>query len=102
MATQASIFAQRIPWTEEPGELQSMGSQSWTRLSDLNCQKDCTVTYAYVVIQTRSNVVLNGSSSSEGEQERDERHLGGITQHKVIHWNKGGAESRNKLGSKDE
>ena len=27
MATRASIFAQRIPWTEEPGELQSMGSQ---------------------------------------------------------------------------
>ena len=22
------------PWTEEPGGLQSMGSQSWTRLSD--------------------------------------------------------------------
>jgi len=27
MATQASILAWRIPWTEEPGELQSMGSQ---------------------------------------------------------------------------
>ena len=24
----------RIPWTEEPGGLQSMGSQSQTRLSD--------------------------------------------------------------------
>ena len=24
----------KIPWTEEPGGLQSMGSQSWTRLSD--------------------------------------------------------------------
>ena len=23
----------RIPWTEEPGGLQSMGSQSWTRLT---------------------------------------------------------------------
>ena len=27
MATYSSIFAWRIPWTEEPGRLQSMGSQ---------------------------------------------------------------------------
>ena len=27
MATQCSILAWRIPWTEEPGRLQSMGSQ---------------------------------------------------------------------------
>ena len=27
MATHSSIVAWRIPWTEEPGELQSMGSQ---------------------------------------------------------------------------
>ena len=26
MATDSSILAWRIPWTEEPGELQSMGS----------------------------------------------------------------------------
>ena len=29
MATHSSILAWRIPWTEEPGELQSMGSQSF-------------------------------------------------------------------------
>ena len=35
MATYYSILAWRIPWTEEPGGLQSMGSQrSCTRLSD--------------------------------------------------------------------
>ena len=28
MATLSSILAWRIPWTEEPGGLQSMGSQS--------------------------------------------------------------------------
>ena len=28
MATHSSILAWKIPWTEEPGELQSMGSQS--------------------------------------------------------------------------
>ena len=27
MATHSSILAWRTPWTEEPGELQSMGSQ---------------------------------------------------------------------------
>ena len=27
MATHSSILAQEIPWIEEPGELQSMGSQ---------------------------------------------------------------------------
>ena len=27
MATQSSILAWRIPWTEEPGRLPSMGSQ---------------------------------------------------------------------------
>ena len=30
MATHSSIFAWRIPWAEEPGGLQSMGSQSQT------------------------------------------------------------------------
>ena len=46
MATHSSIFAWRIPWTEEPGGLQSRGLQrawqgivhgvpkSWTQLSD--------------------------------------------------------------------
>ena len=29
MATHSSILAWRIPWTEEVGELQSTGSQSW-------------------------------------------------------------------------
>ena len=38
MATHSSILAWRIPWTEEPGGLQSMGSQkSWTQLSDWEC-----------------------------------------------------------------
>ena len=32
MATHCSIFAWRIPWTEEPGGQQSIRSQSLTRL----------------------------------------------------------------------
>ena len=34
MTTHSRVPAWRIPWTDEPGELQSMGSQSQTRLSD--------------------------------------------------------------------
>ena len=34
MATHSRILAWRIPWAEEPGRLQSVGSQSQTRLSD--------------------------------------------------------------------
>ena len=34
MVTHSSILAWRIPWTEEPGRLQSMGSLSRIRLSD--------------------------------------------------------------------
>ena len=34
MVTHSSILACEIPWTEGPGGLQSMGMQSWTRLSD--------------------------------------------------------------------
>ena len=34
MATHSSTLAWKIPWTEEPGRLQSMGSLSRTRLSN--------------------------------------------------------------------
>ena len=34
MTPHSSILAWKIPWMEEPGRLQSVGSQSQTRLSD--------------------------------------------------------------------
>ena len=34
MATHSSILAWKIPWREEPGGLQSLGSHSRTRLSE--------------------------------------------------------------------
>ena len=34
IATHSSIITWRIPWIEEPGELQSTGLQSQTQLSD--------------------------------------------------------------------
>ena len=36
MATHSSILAWRIPWTEEPGGLQSMGLQTQTQLKRLS------------------------------------------------------------------
>ena len=38
MAVHSGTLAWRIPWTEEPGGLQSVGSQSRTRLSDQHCR----------------------------------------------------------------
>ena len=50
MATLSSILAWRIPWTEEPGGLQSMGSQrvghdwsDWARWEGLICASLGTV-----------------------------------------------------------
>ena len=36
MATHSSILAWRIPWTQEPGRLQPMGSQRVRRDSETN------------------------------------------------------------------
>ena len=36
MDTHSSILAWRIPWTEDPGNLQFMGLQSQTRLSNFH------------------------------------------------------------------
>ena len=41
MATHSSILARRIPWTEEPGGLQSLGLLSWIDRSKLSVQA-CT------------------------------------------------------------
>ena len=41
MATYSCILAWKIPWTEEPGGLQSMSLQSQTQLSDRACMHPC-------------------------------------------------------------
>ena len=40
MATHSSTLAWRIPWTEEPGGLQSMGSQSQSTRAHRTLQTD--------------------------------------------------------------
>ena len=42
MTTHSSILAWRIPWTEKPGQLQSMGSQQ----SSLGCSEQTTTMLA--------------------------------------------------------
>ena len=59
MATHFSILAWRIPWTEEPGGLQSIGRKSQTGLKLLS-------THACTILCTDSwKSLLNGLCSSE-------------------------------------
>ena len=46
MAAHSSILAWRIPWTEDPGGLQSMGSQSQTRLKQLSTRAYKSLRYS--------------------------------------------------------
>ena len=41
MAPHSGTLAWEIPWTEEPGRLQSMGSLSWTQLRDFTFTFHC-------------------------------------------------------------
>ena len=50
MAIHSSTLAWRIPWTEEPGGLQSTGSQSWTRRSDFTSLACLTGTSQVAVV----------------------------------------------------
>ena len=52
MAAHSSVLAWRIPWTEDPDRLQSMGSQSRTRLSDFTLEGKLFQTWASLVAQT--------------------------------------------------
>ena len=59
MATHSSILAWEIQWTEEPGVLQSMGSQSnSTKRSHMHTvfHLDLTVTFCYILYQLKSYI----------------------------------------------
>ena len=45
MATHSSILAWRIPWTEEPGGLQSTGYKEWNRTEQLTLSLHFTSQY---------------------------------------------------------
>ena len=48
MAIHSSTLAWKIPWMEEPDRLQSMESQSRTRLSDLNGKNKLNLSRIYL------------------------------------------------------
>ena len=59
MLAHSSIFAWRIPWTEEPGRLQYMGLQkSWTRLSDSH---SLIISYWYNIKEIEKNLRCDNS-----------------------------------------
>ena len=62
MATHSSILAWRIPWTEEPGGLQSMGSQrvrhDWSNLAHGTALHLWTSTPPDIQLGSRSNYCL--------------------------------------------
>ena len=63
MAPHSSTLAWKIPWMEEPGALQSMGSLSQTRLSDF------TFTFHFHALEkemvTHSNVLVQRIPGTE-------------------------------------
>ena len=70
MATDCSALAWRILWTEEPGGLQSIASQSQTRLKRLSTHtKEKGATEAELVVQHHQ---FNGHESEQtpGDNER--------------------------------
>ena len=76
MVTHASILAWEIPRAEEPGRLQSMGSQSRTRLSDF------TFTYQFHALKkeiaTHSSVLawrIPGTGQSGGLQSMESQRV---------------------------
>ena len=58
MATHSSILAWRIPWTEEPGGLQSMGSQESDTTERLNHYLDCDPLGLSFILRLRSVATL--------------------------------------------
>ena len=63
MATHSCILAWRIPWTEQPGGLQSMGSQESNTTLQLNHQ----ATGIYCIAQgTILNILLKKKKDSAG------------------------------------
>ena len=56
MTTHSSTLAWKIPWTEEPGRLHSMGSQGWTQLSTSHTH---THTHTVVSREEEKRLIIN-------------------------------------------
>ena len=60
MATHSNILAWKIPRSEEPGRLQSIGMQSWTKLRDWT-----TMTTKVLIWQHFANTMKNNVSANK-------------------------------------
>ena len=69
MATHSSILAWRIPWTEEPGGLQSMGLQTQTQLNQFSMYA-CTYRALSLELPLGKNWKLWMNTSAVYEEER--------------------------------
>ena len=67
MTTHSSILAWKVPWTEEPGGLQSIGSQkSLTRLSDLTLSLSLNTSVCAPPCTARK--ILHAATKIQGSQ----------------------------------
>ena len=67
MATHSSILTWRIPWTEEPGGLQSVGSQKTDRTEQLSTHAPAV--YIFLSFSEQSTVIPAQSSVNISEPE---------------------------------
>ena len=84
MATHSSILAWRIPWTEEPGGLQSMGSQRVRHDQVTNTHKHLTkigaAAAAAKLLQLCPTLCNSRDSSPQGSP------VPGILQARTLEW----------------
>ena len=70
MATHSSVLAWRIPWAEEPGRLQSTGSQTIRHTERLNDSNTCTQHRSWLRSQNEQAMVgwISAVSSRAGRR----------------------------------
>ena len=73
MATHSNILAWRIPWTEEPGRLQSMGSQRVGHNWETNTYRACTFSDSTDLWFIRRYSWKNQEVTLETEEEKESR-----------------------------
>ena len=66
MATHSSILAWRIPWAEEPGGLQSTGSQRVRHMSSMHSSGRGLAERWSLNMQSGERLLLSGSWGGEG------------------------------------
>ena len=64
MATHLSILSWRIPWTEEPGRLQSTRSKELDRTEQLTLFPECANLFLFSVLFFQSNLSLWNNPAS--------------------------------------